>query len=57
MSWLPHLWHGANQEASRGNNMFAGIVLVVAGFFLAPMLIGIPMMLVGIAYLLGWKGK
>lgn len=45
MSW----WiHGAAHAAhNKSNPKLAGIILIVIGFFLAPMLIGIPLMIFG----------
>lgn len=49
MSWhhLAHLLHGAHHESERGNHKLAGVVYLVAGFFLAPLIIGIPLMIYG----------
>jgi hypothetical protein len=44
---LTHLLHGAQRESEKGNNKLAGVVFIVAGFFLAPLLIGIPLMIYG----------
>ncbi|MEM7205319.1 MAG: hypothetical protein AAF628_34000 [Planctomycetota bacterium] len=45
-----HLVHGAAHEAQRGNSKVAGVMFIIIGFFTAPMLIGIPIMLLGL-----WK--
>ncbi len=44
---LHHLIHSARHEESRGNHKLAATAYIVGGFFLAPFLIGIPMMLYG----------
>jgi len=48
MSWhhLTHIVHGAMHE--KQNPKLAGVVLVVIGLFLTPILIGIPILLLGI---------
>jgi len=43
--WL-HGAHHAAHAASKGSKLGA-VILIVIGFFLAPMLIGIPMMIYG----------
>ncbi|OWK38943.1 hypothetical protein [Fimbriiglobus ruber] len=44
---LAHVVHGAHAESERGNHTLAGIAYIGAGFFLAPILIGIPLMIYG----------
>lgn len=41
------LWEVAAHAAAHDDSKAAGVVLIVAGFFLAPFLIGIPLMLWG----------
>jgi hypothetical protein len=48
---LAHLIHGARHESERGNHKLAGIAYIVAGFFLVPILIGIPLMIFGVCKL------
>ena len=43
-----HLLHHAHKEGEKGNHKVEGAVYVGTGFFLAPMLVGIPMMLYGV---------
>ena len=49
MHWqhLAHILHGAQHEEKHGHHKLAGVAYIVAGFFLAPLLIGIPLMLYG----------
>jgi hypothetical protein len=44
--WL-HLVHGARHEEERGHHKLAGVIYIVVGFFMAPILVGIPLMLYG----------
>ena len=46
-----HLLHNAHQAEEHGNHKLAGVVYIVVGFFLAPALIGFPLMAYGV-YLL-----
>jgi len=45
--WWTHAVHAAHREGEKGNNKLAAVVFIVVGFFFAPMLIGIPLMLYG----------
>lgn len=47
-----HLLHGAHSASKAGNHKTAGVMYVVIGFFMAPLLIGIPIMLYGFYKLL-----
>lgn len=42
-----HFLHHAKHASDHGQNKIAGVILLIVGFFLAPMLIGIPLMLFG----------
>lgn len=44
--WL-HGIHAAHQASRRGNHKVAGVICLLVGFFTAPMLIGIPLMVYG----------
>lgn len=44
--WL-HLLHAAHHASHRGHHKAAGLLYMVIGFFLTPILIGIPLMLYG----------
>ena len=41
------IWQYAAEAAARENSKAAGVVLLVVGFFLAPFMIGIPIMCFG----------
>ncbi|MGA2256830.1 MAG: hypothetical protein ABSG53_19440 [Thermoguttaceae bacterium] len=43
-----HMLHNAHQADERGNHKLAGVVYIVVGFFLTPVLIGFPLMLYGV---------
>lgn len=45
LSHYVHLAHRADEE---GHGKWAGVMFLIIGFFLAPMLIGIPLMCYGI---------
>ena len=45
------LMHGAHCANKNGGHKLAGVIYIVVGFFLAPVLIGLPLMAYG-AYLL-----
>lgn len=45
--WL-HWLHAAQEEGHRGNHKAAGVAYLVVGLFMAPVLIGIPIMLYGL---------
>jgi len=47
--WM-HGMHAAHRESHRGNHKAAGVMYIVIGFFMAPILIGIPIMIYGV-----WK--
>ena len=53
---MHHLWfhliHGAQHQSRRGNHKGAGLMYVIIGFFTAPLLIGIPIMLYGFCKLM-----
>jgi len=49
--WL-HGLHAAQHESHRGNHKAAGLAYIVVGFFMAPLLIGIPIMCYGFYKLL-----
>jgi hypothetical protein len=40
-------WMHAASHAAKSNSKGAGVVLLIIGFFLAPFLIGIPIMILG----------
>jgi len=42
--WMPAVRHAAKEQKE---SKLAGVILIVIGFFLAPVLIGVPIMLVG----------
>ena len=48
--WM-HGMHAAHRESHRRNHKAAGVIYIIVGFFLAPMLIGIPIMLYGLCKL------
>lgn len=45
-NWM-HALHAAHHEAEHGNSKLGAIGLIVIGFFFAPFLIGIPVLLYG----------
>lgn len=45
--WM-HLTHAASHAKGKSENIIAGLLLIVFGFFLTPMLIGVPMIIYGI---------
>jgi hypothetical protein len=48
-----HLWlHAAHAAVHSKQNKTAGVMLLVVGFFLAPVLVGIPLMIAGVVRLL-----
>ena len=47
MSHWWHYLHHAHKADEGGNHKLAGVILIVVGFFLAPALIGIPIMIYG----------
>lgn len=47
--WL-HGIHAAHQASRRGQHKTAAVIYIIVGFFTAPLLIGVPIMLYGL-----WK--
>ena len=47
IDYIRHLMQGAHNADKNGSHKLAGVVYIVVGFFLAPVLIGIPLMLYG----------
>lgn len=43
-----HVAHMAQHAGKHGNNTAAGVLWIVCGFFLTPILIGVPMICYGI---------
>lgn len=46
-NFVHQMVHGAREAEKHGNHKLAGIVYIIIGFFLAPALIGFPMMVYG----------
>jgi hypothetical protein len=45
--WM-HFFHSARHAEQHGSNKTAGIAYIIIGFFFAPLLFGIPIMIYGI---------
>ena len=42
-----HMLHGAHNADEHGSHKAAGVIYIVVGFFLTPVLIGFPLMVYG----------
>jgi hypothetical protein len=45
--WWQHAFHAAH-KGEKDNSKLAAVVYIVVGFFFAPMLIGIPLLIYGV---------
>ncbi len=45
---IVHLLHSAHGEDEHGSHKLAGVAYIVIGFFLTPLLIGVPLMFYGV---------